>query len=271
MIKFSDVINRIRETCPTFGGRVGASVAFQAALSSSADLPVPHCFVMPVEFKDFSLIEYDESYPDSLKVKVIREVFSTVICLDNSDSRGAKDGGTKSIIPLDLLGEIQSELEACFMGWKPSNIPSTAGEINLSGGDYGDSDNKRLWYSFEWAILYRRGNGGLTAEQQQEIDDIINENGNTPYSITTIKVRNNLSDDTLQPVANPDLMERNEIPDGPPNAGNMTHALGHLDTEETHPIGQTNPTDQQVADAASSEFSPEPAPDGKGAFTDEVV
>jgi hypothetical protein len=266
MIKFSDVIARIKATCPTFGGRVGASVAFQAAISSSSDLAVPHCFVMPVEFKDFSLIEYDESYPETLKVKVVREVFSTVVCLDNSDVRGGKDGGTNALIPLDLLGEIQKEFESGFAGWKPTNLPNTAGDINLVAGEYADSDNKRLWYSFEWAILYRRGNGGLTDEQQAEIDKIIYGDPELTFLVDQVKSRNPASDGTLQPVANP-MLELGNIPDES-DPDSLEWANAHLDMDQVSPIGETNPTAEDIQEAAA--HTPEPETDGdKGVFTSE--
>lgn len=250
MISFIQIINRIKSQCPTFQNRVGASVAFQAAIQNSVDIQTPHCFVMPKEFKDFSLVDYDVSFPESLKIKVTKETFSTIICIDNSLNRGAKDGGTNSIIPLDLLSQLQAELEVAFTGWKPNNLESNAGELNLSAGEYVDSDNKFLWYVFDWSILYRRGSGGLTTEQQAQINSIV-YGDEVLGTLNRVLVRNTLTQDLtfdsniilldndsitwgiphkLQQVANIDL-ENGDYPSGNPPVQARSDALEAADLD----------------------------------------
>lgn len=232
MISFIQIINRIKAQCPTFQNRVGASVAFQAAIQNSVDIQTPHCFVMPKEFKDFSLIDYDVSFPESLKIKVTKETFSTIICIDNSLNRGAKDGGTNSIIPLDLLSQIQAELEGAFTGWKPNNLEANAGELNLSAGEYVDSDNKFLWYVFDWSILYRRGSGGLTAEQQAQIDAIV-YGDEVLGTLNRVVVRDTLTSPELQPVANIEL-ESGGYPAGNPPARGRSDAIDAADLDSNN-------------------------------------
>lgn len=255
MIRYSHIIARIKSHCPAFEQRVGASVAFAAALSNSADLSVPHCFVMPVDFKDFSVLDYDQTYPEALRTKVIQERFSTVICLDNSINRGPRDGGKASLIPLDMLGVIQDQMEAAFTGWKPDGLPYDAGAINLVGGEYADSDNKLLWYSFEWAIFYKRGTQGLPPDQQEIVDDLVDdlseEDNAMLKGIGTYHTRNNISDPELQPVANPLQDSFGVYPDGPVDEATRAHADAHLDAsfEQTVPPDH-NCTAEEAVEAA---------------------
>lgn len=233
MISFLQVVNRIKSECPSFNGGVGASVSFMAALQNSSDLALPQCFVMPKDFKDFSLIDYDPTFPETLKIKVTKETFQTVICIDNSANRGHKDGGPNPTIPLDLLNTIQSELETAFTGWKPTNLPDNAGEINIAGGEYVDGDNKQLWYVFEWSILYRRTSGGLTAAQQEEINNIVFEDQELGLLHREV-IRNSRNTPGLQPVANPDF-DKGFFPDGDALPADLEAADGEadLDTDET--------------------------------------
>lgn len=256
MIRYSQIIARLKAQCPIFGNRVGASVAFGAALVNSADLAVPHCFVMPVDFKDHSALDYDQTFPEALRTKVIQERFSTVICLDNSINRGLKDGGKNSIIPLDMLGLIQKQMELAFSGWRPDGLPDDAGQINLYGGEYADSDNKLLWYSFEWAVYYKRGTQGLPADQQEIVDaledDLSDEDNAMMGAIDTYNVRNNISDPDLQPVAQPLEDSFGTYPEGPVDTEVREDADEHLDAvyEQVVPPDH-NCTDQEVEDSAT--------------------
>lgn len=262
MIDFVSVINRIKLKAPVFQSRVGATASFNAALGRAADIAVPYCFVLPLDFKDYSLLEYEEKFPEKLKEKVMRETFATVVCIDNSMARGGQEGGTNGQIPLSVLNTLQSQLEIAFAEWKPDGLTVDAGDINLLGGEYMDSDNSRLWWQFEWFILWKRYNVAIDPAIQEQIDSVVNENepqGTDIQAVDTLHIRNNLSAGrplVKQPSVEDDFLLL-DLPE--PLPATLVTFDEEADLIEFIPEGTTNPTNEEIK-AAMTTFPHQPDP-----------
>ena len=148
MIRLSAIIRRMRSRCPSFQNRVGGTASFAAvtAAGEEADLPVPHCFVVP-------MTEQSTSVPSTVNIGARedkrRETFATVICVDNTVQGGGKTAGVMSLIAVDQVSAIEEEIEDAFDDWVPH---SRYDAIQFHQGEHIGMDAKRLWHQFTWIV-----------------------------------------------------------------------------------------------------------------------
>ena len=181
MISLSEIVLRLR-TCSLFldttanRGRVGGISAFDNAMETSADLPVPHCFVLPLYGQDMTLFEAGPLQKE--RRQTIRQYFATIVCLDNSRAR-AGGKGTGDLAELDQLVVVQKAIVNLFQGWQPVQKFTP---IRYHRDSYLKSDNKRLWHQFEWYLDYDN-DPYASPEQEAAIAAIVNGmDGDIPFS-----------------------------------------------------------------------------------------
>lgn len=133
-MKPSLIIPRLRELCPSFGGRVAGAAEFAAA-EGVDDLAVPCAFVVPggdtvgeAEIVGQGFQELDER-------------FTVIVCLSNSSDERGQEGA-------EDLDDIRAELIAALLNWSPS---AAHGPIAYAGSD-GDPllDRARIWHGYDF-------------------------------------------------------------------------------------------------------------------------
>ena len=210
MIRYSEIVTRLKAADTAFGNNIGSTTSFATATGSSADISLPHAWVMPLGFKEVGSISYQETFPEQLIPHIYREAFTVVLCLDNSANRGVKDGGVVGELPIDQIFTIQGQLMAAFGKWTPSSLNGLGnepGNIDLISGEYIDCDNKQLWYRFEFAVQYKIDDVSIPPEVLAKIYSLVGDvepQGASIAAITTVNTRNPLTQDGLQPVASID-------------------------------------------------------------------
>lgn len=181
MISLSEIVLRLREKCPAFHDtatgkrRIGGTAAFEDAFEASADLPVPHCFVIPLYGQDVTGLDN----ADLENRQTIRQYFATIVCLDNSVSRGTGGKNAGAFPELDAIAAVQEEIATAFQGWKPIQ---RFDPIRYYRDLYLKSDNRRIWHQFEWYLTYFQDPNNGPGE-----DDVLDElygdlDNDTPYA-----------------------------------------------------------------------------------------
>lgn len=174
MIGLTEIVLRLREQCNAFHDattnkrRVGGVAAFESAMSTTNDFPVPHCFVVPLYGQDVSAINDDASLE---RRQLVRQYFATIVCIDNSQARGKGGDGAGDLRELDQLAAIQEQLTNAFQGWKPVQ---RFNPVRYFRDVFLFSDNKRLWHQFEWYVSYT-SDPYATQEQEDQIAEILGE------------------------------------------------------------------------------------------------
>lgn len=177
MISLTEVVLRIRERCPVFGPegkrRVGGTVEFSEAFADeTADLPVPHCFVIPLDEVDINGLMLNTT-----GVQDIRDFFATIVAVDNSKNRGGA-AGIASLEPFDVLKLAREQLRDAFAGWRPVQ---NFNPVQFSRGGTLGMDKVRLWHQFEWFVSYT-DNPAANPTQDAEIDAYLNDMDVVPAS-----------------------------------------------------------------------------------------
>lgn len=158
----SELILRLRSRCPTFQRRVGGTASFEAGTAQGAHLPVPHCFVIPVE-------EIAEEARGDATAQRVRMSFMTVVCVDNTSQREDGRGLTGSM----LVEVIRREMLNALIGWEPFtwSIPvpenmkgfedimpgGRSDTVRFRGGSFLKMNDGKLWHQFEWYIDFMDG------------------------------------------------------------------------------------------------------------------
>jgi hypothetical protein len=266
MISLTEIILHLRQQCPSFERRVGGTNAFGEAMAqTSADLPVPHCFVIPMFNEAIGSEFLDPENNDDIKVQGIRELFATIICVDNSAERSPGGKGIMSLTAVDQLRVIEEELKTAFMGWRPVQ---QFRPVRFSRGAHIALDNKRLWHQFEWSVSYE-DNPATAAATEAQIRAIINGStaeageAGVPVSETlqTIYVRYGAVDgfqDTLmdfwpRAVGNP-----GSVPKTPEEIAQAQQSATTV--IQVDPTPSPEPTGKQVGNAATKAPIPEMGP-----------
>lgn len=103
-MKLNPIVAQLRQTCPTFSGRVSGGIDWDAVVES-AKLALPAAYVIATA---------DAADPSKAQNRVLQNItdqFNVVIVLDASDERGQEDN--------DLLHDIRAELWRALVGWEP--------------------------------------------------------------------------------------------------------------------------------------------------------
>ncbi|AOE63789.1 hypothetical protein QZH45_04865 [Pseudomonas corrugata] len=103
-MKLNPIVAQLRQTCPTFAGRVSGGIDWDAVVDS-AKLALPAAYVIATA---------DAADPSKAQNRVLQNItdqFNVVIVLDASDERGQEDN--------DLLHDIRAELWRALIGWEP--------------------------------------------------------------------------------------------------------------------------------------------------------
>jgi len=129
------VIAQIKTYCPSFVGRVAGAARFKQ-LDESANLPVPACYVIPL----------DDNPGERMSGNDVRqslvESFAVIVALSNTpDERGQAACNTAH-------DTIRAELWKALIGWQPDQ--SIYRGVEYQGGNLLDLDRSRLWYQFDF-------------------------------------------------------------------------------------------------------------------------
>ncbi|CAH0153380.1 phage tail terminator protein [Pseudomonas mediterranea] len=103
-MKLNPIVAHLRQTCPTFAGRVSGGIDWDAVVDS-AKLSLPAAYVIATA---------DAADPSKAQNRILQNItdqFNVVIVLDASDERGQEDN--------DLLHDIRAELWRALVGWEP--------------------------------------------------------------------------------------------------------------------------------------------------------
>lgn len=103
-MKLNPIVAHLRETCPTFAGRVTGGIDWDAVVDS-AQLALPAAYVIA------TADAAEPSKAQNMVLQTITDQFNVVIVLAASDERGQEDN--------DLLHDIRAELWRALVGWEP--------------------------------------------------------------------------------------------------------------------------------------------------------
>jgi len=133
-MQLEPIIAALRARCAaTFGAYVAGAAEFKQ-LQENAALPVPCCFVIPL----------DDNPGEALALNSVRQMlqdsFAVVVAVSNvADEKG--QGGAHSI------DAIRTVLWAALLGWRPADRYNG---ITYQGGQLLAMDRARLWYQFDF-------------------------------------------------------------------------------------------------------------------------
>ena len=158
----SELILRLRARCPSFSRRVGGTASFEQGTTMGVQLPVPHCFVIPVE-------EVAQDARGNETAQRVRMTFLTVVCVDNTSQPEDGRGLTGSM----QVESIRRELLNALIGWEPFtwSIPvpenmkgfedimprGRSDTVRFRGGSFLKMNDGKLWHQFEWSIDFMDG------------------------------------------------------------------------------------------------------------------
>lgn len=167
MISLTEIVAHLRDSCPIFQRRVGGTAAMGAAMENSgSDLPKPHAFVLSLYGQDIS----DEGLAVE-ESQTLRQYFAIIVCIDNrADGGGGGAGGRGDLGELIQLNEVQRQLSAAFVGWRP--IPQY-GPVRYNRDTHIQMDNACLWHQFEYYLEYLF-DPITDPDEQEAIAEIIN-------------------------------------------------------------------------------------------------
>lgn len=140
-MKLKPVIDRLKASAPTFGGRVAGTAEF--AIASQADeLAVPHAFVVPL-----GEVVADNATMNMV-VQPVTDVFGVIVAVSNlGDDRGQAAS--------EQLDDLRTELHVALLGWEPS---AEHGHSEYRGAIHLGMNRGRLWHQFEFGSLWVAAN-----------------------------------------------------------------------------------------------------------------
>lgn len=131
-MNLANIVQAVRERCPSFNQRVAAAAEFKI-LPEGAALAVPAGYVVPLD-------ETTEPVQGNNNRQTIRESFAVIVALAPQDARG--QGAAQSVHSL------RGELFRALLGWCPDTDYT---EIEYEGGQLLHLDRGRMWWQFEFA------------------------------------------------------------------------------------------------------------------------
>lgn len=135
MMKPSLVIQRIRDECPMFAGRVAGASGFRSC-NMQDDFPAPHAFVLPLHDQDGG-----EAFISDLG-QMVPVRFAVVVAVSNvSDEPGFEAG--------ERLVDARNQLAAALIGYRPAE--DHAPVLYLGMDEMPDVTRARAWAQFNFA------------------------------------------------------------------------------------------------------------------------
>lgn len=134
MLRPSLVMQRIRDACPIFEGRVAGAAVYSRCVDQ-IDFPAPHAFVLPL----FDQGDSEAMISDLAQVVPAR--FAVIVAVPNvSDDPGFAAG--------ELLVEARDQLAAALIGFAPGE--DYAPILYAGMPDIADVTRARAWAQFDW-------------------------------------------------------------------------------------------------------------------------
>jgi hypothetical protein len=136
-VKLKVWIDRIKDTCPIFAGRVGGMAQFVTAAVDGNRVPVPAAFVLRLlETVEGSILT------GALVQQPAEETFGVLVCVDVADREGVSAD--------DAMEDCKTALLTALKGW---DLSAEAGLVEYRGYETIDMTPARLWRRFDFAIL----------------------------------------------------------------------------------------------------------------------
>lgn len=134
------VITQLRAYAPMFQNRVAGAADYATGLESSVNLPLPACFVFPL----------DDAPTESSGMggplrQQIEERIAVVVEADNSPDRR----GQTSVTTIEAM---KYAIFAAILNWNPSGLPRAGQGFRYGGGHLLGMDRARIFWQFEFYL-----------------------------------------------------------------------------------------------------------------------
>jgi len=134
------IIGQLRAYSPTFAGRVAGAAEFKQ-VSENTNLPVPCCYVVPLDDNPGQAGAQNAVRQD------LTDGFAVIVCLSNTVDERGQAAATN-------LHLIRKELWKALLGWRPT---LEYNGITYAGGSLLQLDRAQLWYQFEFDAFMQIG------------------------------------------------------------------------------------------------------------------
>jgi hypothetical protein len=143
-MNLSAVITQIRQYTTMFGANVAGSANYAEGLETVASLPLPACFVYPME----DSITETSGAGGSLRQEV-EERIAVVVEIDNSIASGGDRRGQAAV---NTIENVKYALFKALLNWNPLPIGRYAHGMWYGGGHLLGFDRARLFFEFEFYL-----------------------------------------------------------------------------------------------------------------------
>ncbi len=147
VMKLSQILQRLRLLCPSFGQRVAVEVAFVPPAEAGV-LPIPAAWIHPLDARPLPVVERNHYRQE------VRERFAVVVAVDNAEGEAA----------LAAVHDLRAEIWKALLGWVPT---AGHGWIEFEGGQVLHKDGARLYYRFDFGVSLLIGHAD-TAQAVEE-------------------------------------------------------------------------------------------------------
>jgi len=138
-----EIIERVRANVPQFVNRVGGISEFVALREITAELALPYCFVIPIGRK------VTEERQGGSNIQKVRLLFSTIVCVDNSQ----RHKNSKSLTAMEQIEFLFTRMAFAFIGFDPDSIHMST-TITFVEDFLDEMTHARLWWNMVWAVEY---------------------------------------------------------------------------------------------------------------------
>lgn len=137
---YEELIDRIRDDCPSYENRVGGTPEFEALRQRGASIATPFCFVVPIGRNLQTLKGDSKDQPGTLE-------FSTVICIDNK----IRNHDGQSLQPITQVEALIQELMNALSGYNPTSLKRSF-KISFADDFHLEMLENRMWHQVIWSI-----------------------------------------------------------------------------------------------------------------------
>jgi hypothetical protein len=137
-------IAHLRAYCPPFNGRVAGAADFrQGLVNYNANMPLPAAYVLPLDQ------ESDGNRQMTGLFQLVNKTVGIVVELDATTDRRGQE-------PAMTCDTIEAALFSALLLWAPveCRVPNGQGYY-FSGGRFLDLDRARLFYQWEFGLVYQ--------------------------------------------------------------------------------------------------------------------